>query len=171
MNAKQIIKHLNLRPLPIEGGFYRETFHPEEWFPEGALPRRYTGAKRYYSAIYFLITPDSWSTLHRLPTDEIYHFYLGDPVEQLVLYPDGSGEKVLLGNQLEQGALPQVRVPGSAWQGSRLRDGGSFALLGTTMSPGFSAEDFMPADAAALKNKYPDWAYEIDRYVRKHDTL
>ncbi|MDV7396639.1 cupin domain-containing protein, partial [Arthrospira platensis SPKY1] len=136
MNAKQVIKHLNLRPLPIEGGFYRETFQSEEWLPESGMPRRYTGAKRYYSAIYFLITPESWSTLHRLPTDEIFHFYLGDPVEQLLLYPDGNGEKVLLGNQLELGAQPQVRVPGFTWQGARLAEGGAFALLGTTMSPG-----------------------------------
>jgi len=137
MTADEVIARLGLMPLPGEGGFFRET---------------YRSATK--TAIYYLLTPDSHSRLHRLPGDEIYHFYLGDPVELLLLRPGGGGEVVVLGTDLTM----QVVAPGGAWQGSRLVPGGRWALLGTTMSPGFEFAHFTPGDADALAREYPAFA-------------
>ncbi|MBK7409352.1 MAG: cupin domain-containing protein [Saprospirales bacterium] len=155
MNAKQIISLLDLNPLPVEGGYFAETFQ---------------GKGRQYSAIYYLVTPESWSSFHRLSSDELFHFYLGDPVEMLLLSPDGSGKVALLGNQLEKGERPQIRVPGMTWQASKLAEGGTFALLGTTMAPGYDPEDFLPANVDALRLAYPEWKNWIDRYDRTKDS-
>ena len=82
------------------------------------------------TAIYYLVTDaaDGFSALHRLPTDEVYHFYLGDPVEQLLLHPDGRSEVVMLGPDLAAGQHVQHVAPRDAWQGTRLRDGGTLGV-------------------------------------------
>ncbi len=137
MKTAELIEALKLTPLPVEGGHYRQTFVADERLPAGPLPERYRHAKPLSTAIYYLLTdePDSFSALHRLPTDEIYHFYLGDPVELLQLYPDGTSERVVLGRDVLNGERVQHVAPRGAWQGSRLIAGGSFALMGTTMAP------------------------------------
>jgi len=115
------------------------------------------------TAIYYLLRPESYSHLHRLPTDEIYHFYLGDPVELYLFYPDGKSETVVLGGDLAAGQRPQAVAPGGSWQGSRLQPGGRYALLGTTMAPGFTPTDYEHAlDVDTLKVMYPDMAAVID---------
>ncbi|MFZ2900325.1 MAG: cupin domain-containing protein [Saprospiraceae bacterium] len=151
MNSQQIIKLLELKPLPVEGGYYRETFK---------------GVGGRYSAIYYLVTPESWSSFHRLSSDEIFHFYLGDTVEMTLLFPDGSGKTEWLGNKLERGERPQILVPGGAWQAAKLAEGGTFALLGTTMAPGYDPGDFLSADEETLRKAYPAWREQIDKYDR-----
>lgn len=151
IDASQIIDALGLVPLPVEGGYFRETFQ---------------GENGRYSAIYYLITPTSWSSFHKLSTDEIFHFYLGDPVEMTLLFPDGSGRVEWLGNRLDKGEQPQIRVPGMTWQASKLAEGGTFALLGTTMAPAYDPNDFISADEHALRNAYPSWSGQIDKYDR-----
>ena len=107
MNAQEIIAQLNLTPLPEEGGYFIQTYKSPEKIPHNALPQRYQSDMSLGTAIYVLFTEADFSALHRLNTDEIYHFYLGDPVEMLLLHPDGSGEIFLLGNDLESGMRPQ----------------------------------------------------------------
>ncbi len=148
MTIDDLIRALDLRPLPGEGGLFRETYRSP-----------------YSTAIYYLITPEHFSTLHRVRGDEVFHFYLGDPVEMLLLRP-GGGEVVVLGNDLAAGMRPQVVAPGGVWQGARLRDGGSFALLGTTMAPGFDPADFEMGARATLVARYPEFAAEIARFTR-----
>src|SRR5690349_20114571 len=99
MTAQELISFLTLSPLPQEGGYFRETWRANVTIGPGALPLRYSTEKALGTAIYYLLTShtDSFSALHRLPTDEIYHFYLGDPVEMLLLAPDGSARRVTLG--------------------------------------------------------------------------
>jgi predicted cupin superfamily sugar epimerase len=94
---RQIIEKLGLQPLPIEGGLFCQTYKSSETIPQSALPERYVGQRSYGTAIYYLLTddPDSFSALHRLATDEVYHFYLGDPVEMLLLHPTGESERSL----------------------------------------------------------------------------
>jgi predicted cupin superfamily sugar epimerase len=94
------------------------------------------------------------SKLHRLRSDEIFHFYAGDPVEMLLLR-DGSGEVVTLGADLAHEMRPQVIVPRGVWQGCRLRPGGLWALMGTTVSPGFAYEDFEMGSSAELAALHP----------------
>jgi predicted cupin superfamily sugar epimerase len=99
LTPEKLIEHLGLERLPVEGGYFRQTYCAEEAIPRHALPDRYPTDKPFSTAIYYLLTsdPDSFSALHKLPTEEVYHFYLGDPVELLLLYPDGGSERVILG--------------------------------------------------------------------------
>jgi predicted cupin superfamily sugar epimerase len=157
LTADQIVTMLGLRPLPEEGGEYVETWHA----PAVVASREGDSANRPLgTAIYYLLRPDTFSTIHRLGTDELFHFYLGDPVEQLQLAPDGSGQLVTIGPDLAAGMRPQVVVPGEYWQGARLgqevRYG--YALLGTTMAPGFDLADFETGSRADLAAAYPAWS-------------
>src|SRR5262245_35025414 len=91
-NAANIIARLGLVPHPKEGGYFRETYRAGEALAAAALAGRYHGPRAVCTAIYYLLTPTTFSALHRLVSDEVFHFYAGDPVEQLRLYPDGRGE-------------------------------------------------------------------------------
>ncbi len=161
-----IVRMLDLRPLVQEGGLYRETYRSGAMLPQSALGQGYPSARSLSTAIYYLLAPDRFSALHRVRGDEVFHFYLGDAVEMMLLRPDGSGDIVTMGADLAVGMRPQVVVPGGVWQGSRLLPGGSFALLGTTMSPGFDVADFELGDRAALLARYPAFADEITRLTR-----
>jgi uncharacterized protein len=160
LTAEEIISIFNLKPHPNEGGFYAETYRSEESFGANALPSRYTATRSFGTAIYYLLTPETFSAMHRLPTDEVFHFYLGDPVEMLQLHPDGSANVLKLGTDLLSGQRPQVIVPKGVWQGSRLIAGGRFALLGATMAPGFDFADYETgkrSDLIAAFTKYEDF--------------
>ncbi len=167
MNAEELKRQLGLEPLPIEGGYYTQTYRSDIALPESALPERFAGARWISTAIYFLLTPDTLSSMHRLAGDEVYHFYLGDPVELLVLAPEGRGEVLRLGHDLEAGMCVQAVVPGGCWQGSHLVEGGELALLGTTMAPGFEWQDFEAGDGGALGVQYPDFRDRILRLTRR----
>jgi predicted cupin superfamily sugar epimerase len=164
----QVISCLNLRPLPVEGGLFRQTYIASETIPVSALPQRYPDSRPFGSAIYYLLTdePDSFSELHRLPTDEIYHFYLGDPVEMLLLFPEGKGKRILLGQDLLSGQIVQQVVPAGTWQASRVLAGGRYALLGTTMAPAFMLSDYTTSNGTALELQYPDYADLIHELTR-----
>jgi predicted cupin superfamily sugar epimerase len=154
MTPELIIQRLGLKPHP-EGGYYTETYRAPESIPAPALPSRYSGERALSTAIYYLLTPGTFSSLHRLQSDEIFHFYLGDPVDMLRLKPDGSSVTLTLGADLANGELPQVVVPAGDWQGARLKPGGRFALLGCTVAPGFDFTDFETGKRDALLSLYP----------------
>ena len=156
MTAREIINILGLKPLQKEGGYFRETYRAEEKTPHAALPSRYSNSKSLFTAIYYLLTPDTFSALHKLPTDEIFHFYLGDPVTMLQLRPDLTSEVITLGHELDKDQHVQVIVPEGTWQGSFLKEGGRYALLGTTMSPGFDFSDYVEGSREELLSQYPD---------------
>lgn len=155
LNAGEIIRLLGLVPLHTEGGHFRESYRSGLVLPPGSLPHGYGGERNAGSAIYYLLTGGTVSILHRLRMDEVYHFYLGDPVELLLLHPNGTGERRVIGSDLTEGMQPQVVVPGGVWQGSRVMEGGSFALMGTTLAPGFDPADFEAGDRASLIRAYP----------------
>ena len=166
MKAEEIIDMLNLKPLPAEGGFFIESYRADE-SPE-VLPSRYHNERRCFStAIYYLLTPDTISAMHKLPSDEIFHFYAGDLVEMLQLFPDGSGRVIKIGSDLKAGLRPQVVVPRGTWQGSRLAAGGHFALLGTTVAPGFEFSDFEPGAREMLVDLYPEYQNLICQLTRR----
>jgi predicted cupin superfamily sugar epimerase len=160
LTAQRIIDLLHLEPLPVEGGLFRQTWVSEETIPAAALAPRYARAKPAGTAIYYLLTdaPDSFSAMHRLPTDEVYHFYLGDPVEQVLLHPDGRVERVVLGHDLGADQRVQHVAPRAVWQGSRLVAGGRLALLGATMAPGFDPSDYEHGGRERLLAEYPEAA-------------
>lgn len=166
MDMEALKKTLGLIPLPQEGGFYAESYRCDETLVPPCLPGRYRGERALATAIYFLLTPDTFSALHRLASDEVYHFYLGDPVEMLQLDQGGAGRVVTLGSDLGRGMRPQAVVPRGTWQGSRLLPGGSFALLGATVFPGFEFADFELARRDSLLASYPAFASFIRELTR-----
>lgn len=163
MTATEIIHLLRLEPLPGEGGYYRETYRSSESILSAGLPGRYTTSKSFGTAIYYLLTPETCSLFHRLPTDEIYHFYLGSPVTMVQLFPDGTSKTLILGSSLELGHQVQTIVPRGVWQGSLLQDGEGFALMGTTMAPGFDFSDYEPGVRKVLLRDYPEQKELIER--------
>ncbi len=166
--ARRIIDALGLQPHPIEGGFFRETYRSTGRIPPSALPGEYrteTG-RSFGTAIYYLLTSETFSEMHRLPTDEVFHLYLGGPVRMLQLFPDGNGREVLIGPDVVAGQHPQLVVPAGVWQGSRLEPGVEFALLGATMAPGFDYADYDQGHRNALVEQYPDHASLIKELTR-----
>jgi predicted cupin superfamily sugar epimerase len=156
LSADEIRRILGLKPLELEGGYFAETYRSSHRLSPEVLPGGHGVPKSLSTAIYYMLTSDSFSALHRLPTDEVYHFYLGDPVEMLQLWPDGSSKILRLGPNIMQGMRLQTVVPAGVWQGSRLIEGGRVALLGTTMAPGFDPADYEPGARDLLADAYPD---------------
>src|SRR5579871_3227484 len=122
MTADEIKRLLRLEPHP-EGGYYRQTYIATQGMD---LPR---GHRACSTAIYYLLEPGTFSEMHVLTSDEVFHFYLGDPVEMLQLHPDGRAAVVTLGPDLRTGQQVQVVVPAGVWQGLRLFGEGQFALM------------------------------------------
>ncbi|MGD9634388.1 MAG: cupin domain-containing protein [Pirellulales bacterium] len=155
LTAQQVIDRLQLVPLTIEGGYFRETYRAPLRFMSHALPPEYGHERNASTAIYYLLTPDTFSAIHRVKSDEVFHFYAGDAVEMLQLWPDGDTRVSHLGNDLAAGIEPQRVVPAGVWQGCRLVPGGQWALLGCTVAPGFDYADFELAARDDLLRDYP----------------
>jgi uncharacterized protein len=161
MTADEMKKLLGLEPHPVEGGFFRRTYTA----PEAVELAR--GVRATSTAIYYLLEPGTFSEMHVLDSDEMFHFYLGDPVEMLQLWPDGRSEVVTLGPDLEAGQHVQLVVPAGVWQGTRLVGEGKVALLGCTVTPGFDFADYRNAGAEELAAKWPAEAERIRGLTRK----
>lgn len=166
MEAQEIISALGLRPHP-EGGYFAESYRADEELDSRALGERYTGARTVSTAIYYLLAPDTFSEMHRLQSDEVFHHYMGDPVEMLRLWPDGAADVVVLGTDLAAGMRPQVVVPRGVWQGSRLVPGGEYALLGCTVAPGFDYSDYESGRRNELSKGYPFFKGMIEALIRE----
>ena len=159
MTAEEIKQQLGLVPHPREGGWFVQTWASNEILgPASFAPGRYAGLRRTATAIYYLLEPETLSEMHRLRSDEVFHHYAGDPVEMLQLAPSGEGRRVVLGRDLAAGERPQVVVEREIWQGSRLVPGGSWALLGCTVSPGFDYADYDSGARAEMLAGWPQWA-------------
>jgi hypothetical protein len=150
----------------MEGGYYAETYRSQEKISPECLESRYGGPRTVGTAIYYLLETNTFSELHRVASDEIFHFYLGDPIEMLQLWPDGSAKRVIIGTDFERHESPQVVVPHGVWQGSRLVAGGEFALLGCTVSPGFEYVDYQSGSRTLLSAAYPEYRDLISALTR-----
>lgn len=160
MTASEIKALLKLEPHPIEGGSFRQTYISEGTVD---LPR---GVRAQGTAIYYLLEAGTFSEMHVLDSDEIFHFYLGDPVEMLQLHPDGHSAVFTLGPDLEAGQHVQLVVPAGVWQGTRLIGNGKLALLGCTVTPGFDYADYRNASHDELVKDWPDQADRIRLLTR-----
>ncbi|GAA2192188.1 cupin domain-containing protein [Streptomyces bangladeshensis] len=153
---EELIAHYDLEPIPREGGLFRRTWTgPErpDGRPEG-------------SAIVALLTAADYSALHRLPSAEVWHFYLGDPLHLLLLAPDGTTRTPVLGPDLRAGQHLQLTVPARTWMGARVAGGGSWTFFGCTMAPGFTYADYEHGNAAHLTARYPAEAALITELCR-----
>lgn len=160
MTAAEIKTMLNLQPHPIEGGHFRRTYTSNVPID---LPR---GPRPAGTAIYYLLEPGTFSEMHCLDSDEIFHFYLGDPVEMLQLHPEGRSALFTLGPDLQAGQHVQLVVPAGVWQGTRLIGDGNVALLGCTVTPGFDFADYRNASYTELADKWPAHADRIKALTR-----
>lgn len=155
--ADDIIEQLQLEPLPEEGGYFRRIFRHPDAVKGQALS----------SAIYYLMTAESFSAMHRIASTETFHFHAGDPAEMLQLHPDGSAKNIIIGNQLSTGQQPFVVVPKAVWQGTRIAPGGShgYALLSVTVVPEFLWDAFELANRQELITQFPAYADSIRNFT------
>jgi predicted cupin superfamily sugar epimerase len=162
MTADKVKEILGLVKHPREGGWYVRTWESEEFVAATAFDDgRYEGARRTSTAIYYLLEPGTFSEMHVLKSDEIFHHYMGGAVEMLQLFADGSSSRVVIGKDLEAGDRPQCVVRSGVWQGSRLLVKEGWALLGCTVSPGFEFADYVDASAEELVGRWPGEAEMI----------
>jgi predicted cupin superfamily sugar epimerase len=171
MTADEVKKILRLVPHPREGGFYIRTYESGELLPPTTfVDGRYSGPRHTATAIYYLLEPGNFSEMHRLQSDELFHFYLGDPVEMLQLHADGTASIVQIGNRFALGERPQQIVPRGTIQGSRLVPGGAWALLGCTVSPGFEFADYNTFTREELCAGWPAFTELIHELTRTLPT-
>ena len=162
MTVDEVKTLLGLQPHPREGGWYVRTWEsPEFLAAESFADARYPGPRRTSTAIYYLLEPETFSEMHVLQSDEIFHHYLGDAVEMLQLFADGSTVVTLIGKDIVAGQKLQHVVPRGVWQGSRLSQAQGWALLGCTVSPGIEFADYRDASAEELLEKWPSEAERI----------
>jgi predicted cupin superfamily sugar epimerase len=162
--AAELIDRLELRPHP-EGGHYRQVYAADETIPAAALPERFVGDRPYATSIYYLLAGGERSRLHRIASDELWHFYAGTPLTIVTLDDAGDRRDLQLGADLAAGERYQRVVPAGLWFGASLREPApdAFALVGCTVAPGFDFAEFELADAAALRERFPQHADVIER--------
>lgn len=156
--AKEVARLLQLEPLDQEGGYFRRTGESAMILP---------GGRRAWSMIYSLITPEGFSALHRLTTDEIWFFHAGDTLESLRLRPNGGGKWVKLGLNLASDERLQDIVAAQVWQGTRLAPGGRWALASCVVAPEFVWSDFELGVREALAAAWPGFADGIRALTRE----
>ena len=155
--AAQLIAHYKMEKIPDEGCWFKVTYVSPDRIEVGGLPQRFRTSRAAGSAIYALATRTDFSALHKLTTDETWHYYVGDPIELLLLKPDGGDEMVIIGPDVLAGQHPQFTVPAGVWMGARpLRDHAeAYTLFGCTLAPGFDYGDYTPGYRDELQKKYP----------------
>lgn len=162
--AQGLITGLELVRHP-EGGWFRETYRSSETVPGQALPERFSGSRAFSTAICFLLEAGDISALHRIKSDEIWHFYAGSTLLIHCIFPDGGYQALRLGANPAAGERFQAVVPAGCWFGAELAEEG-FALVGCTVSPGFDFSDFEMAEAEQLCGRYPQHTELITRMTK-----
>lgn len=162
--AQELISHLNLSRHP-EGGWFCETYRSTELLSSQSLPQRFGGPRVFSTAIYFLLEAGDISALHRIKSDEIWHFYAGSQLLIHTIETDGSYQRLHLGADPASGEQYQTVVRAGCWFGAE-PSGGQFALVGCTVSPGFDFADFEMADRQQLSARYPQHAELIMKMTR-----
>jgi predicted cupin superfamily sugar epimerase len=163
--TKAVIEHYNLQPLPVEGTLFTSTYRSSANLPSGdPLGTAIIGL--------YADEPKSLSYFHKLPSDEIWHFYGGDPLKLVLLFPDGSSKEVIMGSDVLAGQVVQYVIPAGVWQAGYMLLGGRYSLFGCTMAPGFTSKGFEAGVLAELLKKYPDRAIDLEGLcVRGHERL
>ena len=162
--VRQLIERYDLRRLPVEGTLFVATYRSAAELADGSpVGTAMIGL--------YCHEPRSFSSFHRLPADEVWHFYDGDPLRLVLLAPDGWSREVLLGRDVAAGQVVQLVVPAGTWQAGHVVDDGTYALFGCTMAPGFTSRGFEGAVTADLLRRYPDRAADIERLRSPDDAV
>ena len=159
--SREIIKKLNLQPHP-EGGYFSEIYRSNEIIDEHSLPERYEGNRTFSTSIYFLLGGGQKSHLHKLKSDETWHFYIGSPILIHTIDEDGAYKIYRLGNKLDEGESLQITIPRGVWFGAEVVDKSLFSLIGCTVAPGFEFTDFELGEREDLLLKFPAHAKIIE---------
>ncbi|AKD57956.1 cupin domain-containing protein [Spirosoma radiotolerans] len=165
MTAAYYVDKFSMQPHP-EGGYFVETYRSAELIPKAALPGRFSGARSFGTAIYFLLESHHVSALHRIASDEIWHFYAGGTLDIFVITPTGELSVICLGNKPEQGEVYQAVVPAGCWFGSKPAPGTDFSLVGCTVAPGFDFTDFEMASQEDLFHEFPQHRQVIEKLAK-----
>jgi predicted cupin superfamily sugar epimerase len=161
MSYDDVRKLLNLEPNAT-CGYVRVTFVSPQRIAPGGLPAPFEAGRPMGSALYFMLTPDEPVKLHRIRNDQFYHYYLGDPIEVLMLMTDGSTQHHVVGPDLRAGQKVQLFIPGNTFHTARLAGSRRWFLGGSTEWPGVvPAEDVEIGDLDALAAKYPSVAADM----------
>ncbi|WP_299365927.1 cupin domain-containing protein [Winogradskyella sp.] len=161
MNSiKTIIEQLDLKAHP-EGGYFKETYRSTGFIEQDSLDTAYGSKRNYSTCIYFLLTSESFSALHRIKQDEIWHFYEGSPIRLHMISNNGEYSEHIIGNNFGKGEVPQFVVPGGYWFAAEVIEQDAYALVGCTVSPGFSFEDFELKSRKELTELFPNLEYTI----------
>jgi len=159
------IRTLRLSPH-AEGGYFRELFAASDSFQTVQLPGRYTGPRKAYTSIYFLLKSGEVSRLHRLKSDELWNFYSGSPISLHVLDPEDGYRLQKLGPDPEENQAFQRLVGAGCWFGATVDRPESYSLAGCFVSPGFDYADFELGQRKALLKDYPDLRPVINRLTK-----
>ncbi len=160
-DIEALIKHFDLQPLPVEGTLYASTYRSAQEFEGGPMGTAMIGL--------YCEEPLSLSRFHRLTTDEVWHFYGGDPLRLVLLYPDGSSQEVVLGSDPLAGQQVQFVIPAGVWQAGHTLAGGRYSLFGCTLAPGFTGSMFEGGTRARLLAAYPERHADILRLACPDD--
>lgn len=165
LSVDMLVHRLGLARHP-EGGWFRECYRSPDAAPATGLPERFAGPRSFCTSIYFLLERGDFSCLHRIKSDELWHFYAGTSLTVHILTPEGVHSKLLLGADLSHGETFQGVAPAGCWFGAELSGEGEYALVGCTVSPGFDFADFEMAQREDLLREFPIHAELITRLTR-----
>jgi predicted cupin superfamily sugar epimerase len=162
VTAAEIKTLLKLEPNKT-CGFVRETYKSDLTIAPGGLPAPFADGRPLGTAIYFMVTPEAPVKLHRIDNDQLYHYYLGDPIEVLLLRENGLSELVVVGPNLVGGHLVQLFIPGNTFHTARITGKRRWFLGASTEWPGvvMRDRDVELGNAEELAAKYPDAAADI----------
>ncbi len=160
LTADDVRKLLALEPNAT-CGFVKLTFVSPQTLAAGALPTPFDAPRPVGSALYFMVTPDAPVRLHRINNDQLYHYYLGDPLELFLLQADGQSERVIIGPDIAAGQRVQFLIPGGTFHTARLAGRGNWFLGASTEWPGVVPADVEIGDVERLAAQYPATAAEL----------
>lgn len=155
ITVEQLIEKYQLIPHP-EGGYFRETYRSEGVIPDSALPGNFKGDRNYCTGIYFLLPQGTKSCLHRIQSDEMWHFYLGGSMTLILMHEDYGIQNIILGSDILAGETVQFVVPAGWWFGGYPNSESVYSFVGCTVAPGFDFADFELADRTNLLSKFPE---------------
>ncbi|MCB0101189.1 MAG: cupin domain-containing protein [Anaerolineales bacterium] len=155
-DIEALIQHFKFEPLPVEGTLFTSTYRSSD-MPDGKPFG--TGMIGMYCH-----EPRSVSYFHKLTIDEMWHFYGGDPLRLILLYPDGSSRDVILGNDPLNGHEVQFVIPAGVWQAGHCVEGGKYSLFGCTLAPGFTGDIFTGGTQTELLQSHPNRRADILNY-------
>src|SRR6266436_8810959 len=158
LTADEVRNLLKLEPHAT-CGFVRVTFMSKERIAPGGLPAPFADGRPAGSALYFMVTPAAPVRLHHIRNDQLYHYYLGDPMEVLMLHENGLAEHVVVGPDLRGGQCVQLLIPGNTFHTARVIGRRRWFLGASTEWPGVERVDVEVGDIEKLAAKYPKVAH------------